>query len=307
VMFGITSDDYSFGFRNKVLRLSILTLLITGWFSQLNAQKTITDGMTVSDPFAITKTDETRLTHRKDYFISSDNKGDKPYIRLAAGYSVNSDSFDQLVIYFDINATYNFDGQFDALKLFNTDLQVTNFYSFGNDSSRLSINSLPLTYENHVTIRLGLKTERDGDIIFKILDIVGDFQYKQISLSDMVTGVEQDLLIGNQYSVSLQEGHYQDRFYLNLSNISVSNSDDYDNKAKTNIYSFHGTLFARIDIPDLKDAWLSVFNLSGQVLYKYKINGPGEYQFNPELRNGLYIISFSSGSLRTTKKLYFHN
>jgi hypothetical protein len=252
-------------------------------------------------------TNEVRITDREHPFIKSDNKGEKSFIRLEAGYSDDSISFDPLVIYFDIKATTNFDGQLDALKLFNTDLMVTNFYSFGDDGRSLSINALPVTGDDLCTVRLGFKTERDGDVIFKIRDIEGDFFYKEISLSDVVAGEEQDLLSGKQYKVSLPAGHYQERFWLNLSNTPVSISDPYDNQDKINIYTYNKTLFARINISGLKDGWLSIFNLSGQVLYKYKINGPGEYQFNPLLSEGLYIISLNSGSMRITKKLYFQH
>ncbi len=68
----------------------------------------------------------------------------QPYIRVVAGYSDDPLSYDPLCIYFDVKATYNFDGQYDAYKLFNTDISVTNYYSFGNDGSKLSIDAMPL-------------------------------------------------------------------------------------------------------------------------------------------------------------------
>ncbi len=248
---------------------------------------------------------DVRITDLEHPLIKSDNKGNKAFLRLVAGYADDPGSFDPLVIYFDINATKNFDGQLDALKLFNTDYMVTNFYSFGDDDSRLSINSLPLTDENPCTIRLGLKTERNGEVIFKIKDLEGEFFYKEITLYDKVTGEEQDLLSGNQYKVLLPAGHYQERFYLNLSNAPTYVTDPKDNPDFFNIYSYHSTLFVRINSFSIKEGWLSIFNLSGQLLYKYKINSAGEYQFNPVLNEGLYIISFTYGTNKITRKLYF--
>jgi len=252
-------------------------------------------------------TNEVRITNLEYPFIKSDNKGSIPYLRIAAGYSDDSNSYDPLVIYFDIKATTNYDGQLDALKLFNTDLKVTNFYSFSDDGRRLSINSLPIRDENPFNVRLGIKTERDGEVVFKIKEIEGDFLYKEISISDLVTGVEQDLLSGKQYKILLSAGHYQERFILNLSNNLTGISDLDDNNYNINIYSFNKTLYVNILNSNQIDGCLSIFNLYGQVLYKYMINGPGEYKFNPVLRGGLYIICFSSGTVRVTKKLYFHH
>ncbi len=74
------------------------------------------------------------MTHS---FLKSGVTSPKPLIRLIAGYSSDSMSYDPFVLYYDEKATFNFDGQLDALKLFNTDAGVTNFYVFGNDDSKL--------------------------------------------------------------------------------------------------------------------------------------------------------------------------
>ena len=64
-------------------------------------------------------------------------------MRLVAGYDKDSLSFDPFVIYYDDLATHNYDGQYDALKLFNTDINVTNYYIFSADNRELSISGIP--------------------------------------------------------------------------------------------------------------------------------------------------------------------
>ncbi len=252
-------------------------------------------------------TNEVRITDHDHPFIKSDSKSEKSFLRLEAGYSNDLLSFDPLVIYFDIKATNNFDGQLDALKLYNTDYSVTNFYSFGEDGKRLSINALPLNNEELCTVRLGIKTEFDGEVIFKIRDIVGDFLYKEITISDVVMETKQDLLDNKIYKVFLPAGHYQDRFILNLSNTPTGISDPTDQAEHVIIYSYDGILKTKINLPWFRDGMLTIFNLSGQALYKYKINSPGEYEFIPALRDGLYIISLISGSRKVSKKVVFQN
>jgi len=250
-------------------------------------------------------TNKVRITNLTHPFIKSDAKGDKSYIRLVAGYSGDSTSFDPLVIYFDEKATLNFDGQHDALKLYNTDAKVTNFYSFGEDGSRLSINALPLVDENLCTVRLGIKTEKDGEVVFRIKHIEGDFFYKTISISDVISGTEQELDSGSEYRVFLEAGHYQERFYLNLVNIPTGIPDNPGTVSEyINIYSFRGILKAEIDDPSFKNGILTIYNLMGQALYKYNIYEPGYHEFSPAIKDGIYIIAFNSGNRRITKKLF---
>ncbi len=91
-----------------------------------------------------------RITDMTGPYLKSAQAETPAFIRFTAGFSDDSLSFDPLCIYFDAGATNGFDGQYDALKLFNTDTRVTNFYSFGNDSSRLSINALQLNDSSYM-------------------------------------------------------------------------------------------------------------------------------------------------------------
>lgn len=248
-----------------------------------------------------------RIIDQTHPFIKSEVQSETPFLRLAAGYSDDSTSYDPLVIYFDEKATYNFDGQLDALKLFNTDRKVTNFYSFGNDGRMLSINALPMTVENLCTIRLGIKTERNGDVIFKIRNLVGDLFYKTIYFSDVITGINQDLLPDIQYRVNLNAGDYQDRFFLNLSNSITSIPDLTPVGDWINIYAAHGILKAEIKLPSCENGTLTIYNLLGQALYIYKIYSPGYHEFCPLIRDGIYIVTFNSGNIRISKKIFMQS
>jgi hypothetical protein len=231
----------------------------------------------------------------------------KPCLRLVAGYSDNPVSYDPLIIYFDDKATVNFDGQYDALKLFNTDMAVTNFYSFANDGRKLSIDGLPLNNDSFWNIRLGLKTERGGDVIFRIRDIIGVFQYDIISITDVITGTAQDLLDDKVYKVYLPAGDYQDRFFLNLSNLATAIPEIVPVTDWLNIYSYHGTVKVEINLPEYKNGVLTICNLIGQVLFKQNIYTSGHYEIDPMLKDGLYIISLIYQNNRFSKKIILQN
>ena len=252
-------------------------------------------------------TNEVRITNMDHPFIKSDYENVKPMLRLVAGYENDTASFDPLIIYFDAKATTNFDGQCDALKLFNTDYMVTNFYSFSEDGSQLSINGLPPDIAESYTVRLGIKTEMDETIVFKIKNIEGNLGLDKVILTDTVAHSNQDLLHTNIYKVSLPAGHYKERFYLNLVKTPTGINDYEDQKNDIKIYSFQGTLTVIINRPDFTYGTLTMYNLSGQSLYKNNILGPGEHKLNPPLRNGFYIVTLTYGSDRFTEKVILNN
>jgi hypothetical protein len=238
---------------------------------------------------------------------TSEGQSNPSYIRISAGYANDTLSNDALCVYFDIKATYNFDGQYDALKLFNTDKNVTNFYSYANDSTKLSINCMPLNDDAFCNVRLGLKTEKAGDIIFRISYTQGIFHYKNIFITDLITGTTQDLLYNKQYKVSLPAGNYQNRFILNLSNLTTYIPDFTSDPGSFKIYSSEGILKTEINLSDNETGTLTIWNLKGQVLFKNKIYKTGYYEYNPAIEDGIYIATFISGFRKVSKKLSILN
>ena len=245
------------------------------------------------------------LTH--SFTKKSAGKGANSLLRLIAGYSDDNASFDPLVIYYDYKATSGFDSQLDALKLFNTDSKVTNFYSFGNDGARLSIDALPETEDDLITIPLGLKTAKNGDIIFRIRDIEGAFSGKTIYIFDVVTATNNILLPDNEYRVLLNAGDYNNRFFLNFSNITTDMPDFTSGVDLLTIYASYGILKAEINIPQGENGILTIYNLLGQVILKSNINEPGHYEFSPEIKDGIYLVNFVSATRRVTRKIFIQS
>ena len=178
---------------------------------------------------------------------------------------------------------------------------------FGNDGSRLSINALPLNGDSICKIRLGLKTDRSGDVIFRVKDIIGVFDYIYISITDLFTGVTQDLLFDEQYKVHLASGDYQNRFFLNLSNIITDIPDMVPEIDWFNIYSSKGILKAEINLPACENGALKIHNLTGQTLYIYEINQPGYHEFSPVIKTGIYIVTFTVSKMMASKKIFIQS
>lgn len=239
--------------------------------------------------------------------LVSGEKGSKSLIRLMAGYSDDSISYDPFVIYYESQATYSFDGQFDALKLFNTDSNVTNFYLFGYDSSMLSINGIPFPEDEKSVFRLGLKTEKDGAVSFILKDVIEEFLNKTITLTDNVTGVSQVLQTGTSYSVYLPAGDYGNRFFLSISDLYTAIPTVDPESDPLMVYSSHGTITADIVIAPGSKGIITVCSVTGQVIYSGGINDSGRYEFSPSASDGIYIVTMVSEKERISKKLFFRS
>jgi hypothetical protein len=250
---------------------------------------------------------DVRITNFTHPFTKSMATTVTSLLRVVAGYSDNPASYDPTVLYFDDKATYNFDGQLDALKLYNTDASITNFYSISANSYKLSINALPIELNGIYTIPLGLKTARDGEVLFKVSDSQGSFIGKTIYLSDAVTGVNQDLQPGNEYRIYLVASEYKTRFFLNLTDVATPIPDVHADNSWFSIYAYHGILKTDVDLPEGQDGILTVFNLLGQPVFTEKIYKTGHYEFNPAVKDGFYLLSFVSGDKRITERIIILN
>jgi hypothetical protein len=253
---------------------------------------------------SLTMTNADRLTDLTQPFAAKmGSEQEASLLRLEIIFTDDLNSADPMVIYIDEKGTNGFDNRIDALKLLNTDLKVPNLYAMSPDGAKLSINAIPpLVYDLRV-IPLGLKLNRAGTVSFRIRDIEESIASKRIYITDNVTGIEKDLLAGGEYTVTLDKAEYNSRFFLNLSNLPTGFREPV---AKTELFSVYSAgPVVRAEIYNLQgdEGTLTIFNLSGQALFITKINNPGYHEFNPGLRDGIYIVNYTTGVFRGSKKL----
>lgn len=244
-------------------------------------------------------------TEGNDEPSSADIKGTTSLIRIVAGYTSDALSFDPFVIYYQGAATYNFDSKYDALKLANSDINVTNFSVYSLDNKSLSISAIPEQCDTVCTFPLRLKTEKSGEVIIKVKDITGNFANKRITLTDKTTGVSTNLSGEAAYVINLAAGTYDSRFTVTICSITTSVNETSVNKNEFRAYSSNGTLYTEFNFRSSTSGKLMVIDLNGRILFTERIDESGSYTFNPDLRDGVYIISFTDGKSRESKKIFF--
>ncbi|MFO7574800.1 MAG: T9SS type A sorting domain-containing protein [Bacteroidales bacterium] len=230
-----------------------------------------------------------------------------PLIRLAACYSETPDYLDYTVIYFDDKATYEFDGQLDALKLMNTDIGVPNLYTRTPGGASLSINALPPAAKTQLKVALGLKTGAPGFVKFNISEIDTTLSKYRVYLTDTATGAEHNLLPVLEHEIYLPAGDYAGRFYINVSALSPAITRNYSDVNHFNIYRNSGALTAVVNSLAGRDGILTVFDLTGKAHHEVRLAGPGQYELRNNFKEGIYIVSLVSGGTRSTRKIFINN
>jgi hypothetical protein len=189
----------------------------------------------------------------------------------------------------------------------NTDYNVPNLYAIGSDGTILSIDALPESQDSLRRIPLGLKANIDGNIVFRIIDLVEELPWDKIYITDLTSGTENDLLNNKEYRVNLEVGEYKNRFFLNLMRKTIEPPDTSSNNNPFTVYSTHGIVKAYVNTDRIGSGLLSIYNLTGQVLFTKRISDPGYYEFNPGFKDGIYIVSFVTKTYQNSRKIFIQN
>lgn len=261
---------------------------------------------------SITMDNRVRSTNLSQTFFkksgSPETTEEKDIFRLTAAYSNEPLARDPMAIYFDDAATTGFDHNLDALKMFNSDYSVPNIYALSDEHSYLSICAIPHP-DSIPAVPLGIYTAFDSDVTFSLKDVKGYDFLNKIYLRDDVSGQKLDLLSNPDYKVFLNAGECKNRFFLEfeskIENIPTGNEDNRLNDPdQFRVYSSHGTVFADISFSLPGKGKLAISNLTGQTIYSLNVPGNGHYEFNPGVKEGIYIVSFVKDRIRLIKKVY---
>jgi hypothetical protein len=226
-------------------------------------------------------------------------------LRLTAKIAEEGTSVDPAVIYFDHDATMDFDKEMDALKLMNTDVLVPSLYTLSLNVNRLSINGMPYPVDSITVVPLGLKLKKEGAVIFKAPDIERMPFNFYIYLCDNKTGAYQNLVLHPEYKVHLAAGDYESRFSLVFSRYDMRYKPDPDESF--HVYSSRNRLYIYINQPTGERTDLLIHNMVGQQLLRQQLNGNGYQELDLNVSTGIYIVSLYSANGVYSKKVFINS
>jgi hypothetical protein len=193
---------------------------------------------------------------------------------------------DDAVIRFLPDATAEFDGAYDAHKLFGEVSASAQLYTFG--TTPLAINALPETD----VVQIGLHVGSEGVYTIAATEMN---DLPSVTLEDTKTGIFTDLLKGSYSFTSMQDENEQ-RFLLHFSPVAINELAN----TFANIYSTSRVVY--IDLEDNIQGDILIYNISGQIVTTVpKAMGRTKISLST---TGNYIVKIISDKSTMVKKVF---
>lgn len=204
-----------------------------------------------------------RVTQSTQFFKTNDQ--DISLIRMEIS-NAGHDRVDETVIRIDEQATAEFDGDFDALKMRSPNEYHVDIFTL-NKLKEYSINAMPLLEEGNV-IPVGIEVGMEGTYTINATALQNLPFGTSVIFVDKERSYRQDLRVNPTYTVSLEQGEYMDRFYLNL-NVGeeevIAGENDYY------VYSQNGDVVVQWQEALASDGEVTIFDAIGKQIANTKV------------------------------------
>ena len=215
----------------------------------------------------------------------------------------NGSISDETVIRFIPDATINFDGRFDAYKMYSFSDEVPQLYSIIDyNSTQLAINTLP-KIANETEVPLGIYTLNSGDYTINASELIFEDNVT-IYLEDAYENVLNDLRKYPIYNFTSNEEQSNDRFKLIFFVGEVSGTDN-QNENIANIYSNRNNVYILLEDKNT-NADIEIFNVLGQKIHQSNINS-NNTRIQLNVATGNYIVKLKHEGEVIVEKVFINH
>jgi hypothetical protein len=242
-----------------------------------------------------------RINNLTEQLHKRDTVDDGPLVRLKCFYEEKANVADATVFYFNDSYSSMFDGNEDALKLMNTDMNIPNIYGLSDDNKKLSISGQALNLDSIKIMPLGIEANTNRRLIIFPKDIIKLSDELNIYLYDSEKSVLQNLRNQPSYKFVLKSRKDENRFSLVISRKDIDHLTGEQNTFK--VYMKEGGLCFSLN-PLISNASITISTMHGQTLYGSTIVSANEQLLPVNLTSGLYIISCLTNNGFFSKKIF---
>ncbi|MGB0525086.1 MAG: BspA family leucine-rich repeat surface protein, partial [Flammeovirgaceae bacterium] len=172
---------------------------------------------------------------------------------------------------------------------------------FEADNKKWVIQGLPSLDEEGAIIPLGLEAKTTGKYTFSINHLANFPEEAQLYFYDALT--EKSIhLQEHVYTLELDEGTYEERFYLNLIPSRVTSVAQEEKDRGVKAYAYQDQIHIQFKNVSAASANIGVFDISGRLVYELK----NEKELNltiPIIKAGIYILKLENEYGVLSKKL----
>lgn len=239
----------------------------------------------------------TAQTHSNTGFMKN-SREEEPLHTLKISIA-NDDYTNNTYLQFREDATFDFDNDLDAYKLFGESEAPQLFTSINNDP--YSINCLPFSLEE-IQVPLGFSNSVASTYMLSAegFETFLDANF-EVTLEDTETGNFINIELG-PYTFSADAQDYPDRFILHF--YGVTSTNEKTDKDGINIFSGNQSIVVAFDQMPLSDVEVKVYNVVGQQLYTEQMAAQKTYSFRFDEKPGYYLVKVSSAQGVWVEKVY---
>ncbi len=224
------------------------------------------------------------------------NEDTNPIIRINVAHN---EFKDQTIIYFNDNASDNFD-EYDSPK-FDNSTEFPEIYTMSAVKPKLAINGFNKTAKNQI-IPLGFKTLNQGEFEIEIVQFENFEAETVVFFEDTETGIIIDLNETSIYNFYSEIAETESRFRI-IINPSVTLLEELLNRNSNdlNIFSYSDNLVVAGN--NLQASTIEVFNLNGQCVFSGILANENHNLIELKLNTGIYMARVNRHGTLSTKKI----
>ncbi|MDZ7778122.1 MAG: ice-binding family protein [Bacteroidales bacterium] len=200
----------------------------------------------------------------------------------------SNDQSDKTFIVFKEGATKDYEGTFDAHKLFSFNADYPQIYSTANDF--MAINSLPYDYRE--SIAMDVRGENGNEMTISATETADiDVIYLQDKATDIIVDLKEE-----SYTFTYDSG-ITDRFTIRFGSTGINeNPIAFDAK----VFDSNGAI--QVILSEFENVDINVFNLLGQNVASQSATGTHS-RINVQ-QSGYYLVQLSNGTKIFTQKVF---
>jgi hypothetical protein len=202
---------------------------------------------------------------------------------------------DETAVYMTPGATQDFDGEYDAYKLFGFNEDAPHLYTRNADVD-YAINGQPLV--ESVSLPLIVRTSQDGSFNFTASGFETFDSYYFFLLEDKETGITYDLRQNSNLSLNLIQGETSDRFVLRIFKSSLGIGDNLLSSAR--IYSESNIVY----IENCPASQVYVYNMVGSVVASQQFEEASLNRLPLNVPAGIYVVKMTAGNGTVSSKVF---